>query len=112
MKKLLILCLVLALCSAASAALNYHLKVTPEVGDPYDWDGGSVKPSDIITVSIIEDGPTNLGFAGLSISGQGDYQADSLKWQAGMGGLNVDPMQGSYIISGQVLYFPGTQPIN
>jgi hypothetical protein len=63
----------------------------------------------------MEDG-TNLGFAGLSITGDGDYIEDSLKWQAGMGagmgGFTVSSTARQYTISGQVLYFPGIQAVN
>ncbi|MHC4755947.1 MAG: PEP-CTERM sorting domain-containing protein [Planctomycetota bacterium] len=112
MKKLIILFLVLAMCSTVSAVLTYEFFVTPEMGDTYVWDGGGIKASDIITVKFMETG-TNLGFAGLSITGDGDYMEDSLVWQAAaFGGFSVVSKAGQYTISGQVLYFPGTQAVN
>ena len=45
MKKLIILCLVLALWTTASAALTFEFVVTPEVGDAYIWD---VKTGDLL----------------------------------------------------------------
>ena len=112
MKKLIILCMVLALCSTASAALTVVVTVDPEVGDAYTWDGtSSVKPSDIITIDWMETG-TNLGFANLSVRGDGDYVEDSLAWQAAMGGLAVTSTATEYTISGNLLYMPGTGAIN
>ena len=66
MKKLLVLSVMLALASSASAALVVDVDVNGQ-----DWDGSSVKPSDIITVTWIYEGaPANGGISNL------DYQVN------------------------------------
>ena len=113
MKKLIILCLVLAMCTTASATLTYVISVTPDGGDKAVWDGtSSVKPSDVITVDWMESG-THPGIAGLIVTVDlGDYEADSLVWQSGQGGFAAAAAGDGHTISGQVLQFPNTAAVN
>jgi hypothetical protein len=69
MKKLLVLALVLVFASAASAGFLMEILVN---GAPYQ--GESVFPSDIITVSVLSDGPvTFMGQASLDVSNADDW---------------------------------------
>ena len=88
MKKLLVLILVFGIASAAYALpVNINILVN---GDPYD--GSSVKPSDYITVQIIQEGFYVSIFAGFDHTcSLGEYTEASL-WYApgGMGGFQVE----------------------
>jgi len=108
MKKFLALCLVLVMGSVAFATLPTGLDLIILVNDE-PWEGGDVKPSDIITV-LFEDSIGNVDpLQGVVVEADGDYLEGTLAWQlGGMGGFNVDPVAGHHTVSGQVLYNPGT----
>ena len=107
MKKLVFMC-VLALAGSVFATGSLVIMV----GD-VEWDGISdVKPSDIITVMVVEDTvyPGSFGFGFQITVSDGDYIEDSLYVMPGgmMGTFTLETVTGGgMVVSGSTSWFPG-----
>jgi hypothetical protein len=112
MKKVLVLLVVLATTSMAHAIFDPGLDILVN-GNP--WDGGSVAPSDMITVIFVDTGgeaaPGSFSVYNMD-AGPAEYMADSFQYYlpAGLlgGSLQLADLGTSVNVSGGALFGPAT----
>lgn len=110
MKKLMILVLVLSFASVSMAAFAPNLGI---LVNGQTWDGGSVKPSDIITVQWKESGdtttPGSLGTGFNQMVSDGELQGSVFLLPGGLFTKNQTTAQGNgFKVSVESTYFIGT----